>query len=58
MLSFVTVCAERAVWGRVQLKVNMSPQAVQPLGPVTYAARARVTLLRDIGAALSPFNAF
>jgi O-acetylhomoserine (thiol)-lyase len=33
-------------------------KAVQPLGPVAYAARARVTLLRDISAALSPFNAF
>jgi O-acetylhomoserine (thiol)-lyase len=33
-------------------------QAVKPLGPVAYIIRARVTLLRDIGAALSPFNAF
>ena len=28
------------------------------LGPAAYIARARVTLLRDTGAALSPFNAF
>jgi O-acetylhomoserine (thiol)-lyase len=33
-------------------------QAVKPLGPVAYILKARVTLLRDIGAALSPFNAF
>ncbi len=33
-------------------------QAVKPLGPIAYILRARVTLLRDMGAALSPFNAF
>ena len=33
-------------------------QAVKPLGPVAYIVKARVTLLRDIGAAMSPFNAF
>ncbi len=33
-------------------------QAVKPLGPVAYIIRARVILLRDIGAAMSPFNAF
>lgn len=33
-------------------------QAVKPLGPIAYILRARVTLLRDVGAALSPFNAF
>jgi O-acetylhomoserine (thiol)-lyase len=33
-------------------------QAVKPLGPVAYIIKARVTLLRDIGAAISPFNAF
>jgi O-acetylhomoserine (thiol)-lyase len=33
-------------------------EAVKPLGPIAYAIRARVVLLRDIGAALSPFNAF
>jgi O-acetylhomoserine (thiol)-lyase len=33
-------------------------EAVQPLGPIAYAIKARVTLLRDVGAALSPFNAF
>ena len=32
--------------------------AVKPLGPVAYIIKARTTLLRDIGAALSPFNAF
>ena len=30
----------------------------QAAGPVAYAIRARVILLRDLGAALSPFNAF
>jgi O-acetylhomoserine (thiol)-lyase len=33
-------------------------QAVKPLGPIAYILKARVTLLRDLGAALSPFNAF
>ncbi len=33
-------------------------QAVKSLGPIAYILKARVTLLRDIGAALSPFNAF
>ena len=30
----------------------------EALGPVTYIVKLRVSLLRDIGAALSPFNAF
>ena len=33
-------------------------QAVKPIGPVAYIIKARTTLLRDGGAALSPFNAF
>ncbi|MEQ8654247.1 MAG: PLP-dependent transferase [Kiloniellales bacterium] len=33
-------------------------EAVKPLGPIAYAIRARVVLLRDLGAAMSPFNAF
>ncbi|WP_395665675.1 O-acetylhomoserine aminocarboxypropyltransferase/cysteine synthase family protein [Methylocella sp.] len=33
-------------------------QATKPLGPVAYIIKARTTLLRDVGAALSPFNAF
>jgi O-acetylhomoserine (thiol)-lyase len=33
-------------------------QAVKPLGPIAYIIRARVVLLRDLGAAMSPFNAF
>ena len=33
-------------------------QAVKPLGPIAYLIRARVVLLRDLGAAMSPFNAF
>ena len=33
-------------------------QAVKALGPIAYIIRARVILLRDIGAAISPFNAF
>jgi O-acetylhomoserine (thiol)-lyase len=32
--------------------------ALAPLGNVAYILKARVTLLRDLGAALSPFNAF
>jgi len=33
-------------------------QAVKGIGPVAYIIKARTTLLRDLGAALSPFNAF
>lgn len=33
-------------------------QAAKPLGPIAYILKLRVTLLRDLGAALSPFNAF
>jgi O-acetylhomoserine (thiol)-lyase len=33
-------------------------QAVKPLGPIAYIIRMRVVLLRDLGAAVSPFNAF
>ncbi|CEJ14811.1 Methionine gamma-lyase [bacterium YEK0313] len=33
-------------------------EATRPLGPVAYIIKARTTLLRDLGAALSPFNAF
>ncbi len=33
-------------------------QAVKPLGPIAYIIKMRVTLLRDIGAAASPFNSF
>ncbi len=32
--------------------------ALAPMGNVAYIIKARVTLLRDLGAALSPFNAF
>ena len=33
-------------------------EAVKPLGPIAYVLKARVTLQRDLGYALSPFNAF
>jgi O-acetylhomoserine (thiol)-lyase len=33
-------------------------EAVKPLGPIAYIIKARVTLLRDLGGAMSPFNAF
>jgi O-acetylhomoserine (thiol)-lyase len=33
-------------------------EAVKPLGPIAYIIKARVVLLRDIGAPMSPFNAF
>jgi O-acetylhomoserine (thiol)-lyase len=33
-------------------------EAVKPLGPIAFIIRMRVILLRDMGAALSPFNAF
>jgi O-acetylhomoserine (thiol)-lyase len=33
-------------------------EAAKPLGPIAYILKARVTLLRDLGCALSPFSAF
>lgn len=33
-------------------------EAVKGIGPVAYSIKARTTLLRDLGATLSPFNAF
>lgn len=33
-------------------------EAAAPLGPIAYLLRARTVLLRDLGSALSPFNAF
>ena len=33
-------------------------EAVKPMGPIAYIIKARVTLLRDLGAAMSPFNGF
>src|SRR5215468_1722809 len=33
-------------------------QAVKPLGPIAYIIKARVTLQRDLGYSMSPFNAF
>ena len=33
-------------------------EAVKPIGPIAYIIKARVTQLRDIGAAMSPANAF
>ena len=33
-------------------------QAVKPLGPIAYIIKARTTLLRDLGSAMAPFNAF
>ena len=33
-------------------------EAAKPLGPIAYILKARVTLLRDLGSTLSPFNAF
>jgi O-acetylhomoserine (thiol)-lyase len=33
-------------------------QAAKPMGPIAYILKMRVTLLRDLGASMSPFNAF
>ncbi len=33
-------------------------EATRPMGPVAYIMKARCTLLRDVGYAMSPFNAF
>jgi len=33
-------------------------EAVKPMGPVAYTVKLRCTLQRDLGAAMSPFNAF
>ena len=36
----------------------MWTEAAKPLGPIAYILRACTVLLRDLGAALAPFNAF
>ena len=33
-------------------------EAVKPLGTIAYILKLRTTMLRDMGAAMSPFNAF
>lgn len=33
-------------------------EAVKPLGPIAYIIKARVTMLRDVGSAMSPANSF
>ncbi len=33
-------------------------EATKPLGPIAHILKARTTLLRDVGSAMSPFNAF
>ncbi|MDG2060999.1 MAG: PLP-dependent transferase [SAR86 cluster bacterium] len=33
-------------------------EAIKPLGPIAYIMKARTTLLRDLGGAMSPFNAW
>ncbi len=33
-------------------------EAAKPLGPIAYILRMRVVLLRDLGAAMAPFNSF
>lgn len=33
-------------------------EAVKPLGPIAYIIKARVTMLRDVGTAMSPFSSF
>jgi O-acetylhomoserine (thiol)-lyase len=33
-------------------------KALEPMGNIAYIVKARVTLLRDLGPAMSPFNAF
>ena len=33
-------------------------EAAKPLGPIAYILKARTTLLRDLGSAMAPFNAF
>ncbi len=33
-------------------------EAAKPLGPIAFILKARVTLLRDLGSTISPFNAF
>lgn len=33
-------------------------EATEPMGPVAYIVKARVTVLRDLGSVMSPFNAF
>ena len=33
-------------------------ELLKPLGPIAYILKARTTILRDLGSAMSPFNAF
>ncbi|NNE23644.1 MAG: bifunctional O-acetylhomoserine aminocarboxypropyltransferase/cysteine synthase [Rhizobiales bacterium] len=33
-------------------------EAAKPLGPIAYILKCRVTVMRDLGSAMSPFNAF
>ena len=33
-------------------------EAIKPMGPIAYIMKARTTLLRDLGGAMSPFNAW
>ena len=33
-------------------------EAINPMGPIAYIMKARTTLLRDLGGAMSPFNAW
>ncbi len=64
----VIVDSGRFDWtgGRFPLIVDPDPsyhglnfvEALKPLGNIAYIIKARVTLLRDLGPCLSPFNAF
>jgi O-acetylhomoserine (thiol)-lyase len=67
-LGGVIVDAGRFDWtnGRFPLIADPDPsyhgiafvEALKPMGNIAYIVKARVTLLRDLGPALSPFNAF
>ena len=48
----------RAQHARPQLSRRGLDRGREAAGPIAYIIKARVTLLRDLGSALSPFNAF
>ena len=67
-LGGVIVDSGKFIWtnGKFPLIADADPsyhginfvEALKPLGNIAYIIKARVTLLRDLGPALSPFNSF
>jgi O-acetylhomoserine (thiol)-lyase len=53
-----TAVSSRSFQIRTELSGLRFIEALAPIGNIAYILKARVTLLRDLGPALSPFNAF